>query len=672
MDEAVSGGSRHRPWESSKHTAGGTAATTPTVSLAEIFDTAFTSDVDAPPNSDCVMGDMELDPLFAESDVEGAVEVVERNPRAEPVWSFPLTNRPIVRPQEEYWAPGTSYLPPTPTTYTPPYVHNARHRHHRYRSGGESSGEAGPSRSETRFSHSSGTRQSQHSRPRRKLHARSRFNFTQMPSPTPPPPPPPAPIPCEEDSPSAPDLQLDWYSSTEDEHSDDDSGIEVLSMQFPSNNMNNPTNNSHNNNNSNGSNNNSSSSSNYTQERVTSSNGNNTNGIGSTNHMNPHNMVPVVDLTQESDEEMVFGNPVSHSPPPRHPPPHTPVIRYRLASRFQQPEPPEHLPPYVHPPPPSTCIHAHPPTPWLTPMPGPPPPPAHITYAPSHIGVPDPGYVGPRLHPITQHRLWQSQHRMIEMHRRHLHGLNRREVVMDSYNPPPLQFNHTHPHPHQPPLQQPTVYSRPEVPHPPLPPPMVSLTQMPGDTLETLTVAPPPPARQTEIVIQSAPTGNHQHVRHYFHHYHPPASGRLATHLHISIGPGPTAMSTPVLTHDFLPLPLWFSRHMSHRLDDYMRYLENRRNASANRGASQHTIESFTFPHKYKRMKKETDDMEDNTEKCTICLSEFEDFEDVRRLPCMHLFHVECVDQWLSSNKRCPICRVDIETHLNKDVSWAT
>lgn len=32
------------------------------------------------------------------------------------------------------------------------------------------------------------------------------------------------------------------------------------------------------------------------------------------------------------------------------------------------------------------------------------------------------------------------------------------------------------------------------------------------------------------------------------------------------------------------------------------------------------------------QMKKDTDDIEDNTEKCTICLSEFEDFEDVRYL----------------------------------------
>ena len=27
----------------------------------------------------------------------------------------------------------------------------------------------------------------------------------------------------------------------------------------------------------------------------------------------------------------------------------------------------------------------------------------------------------------------------------------------------------------------------------------------------------------------------------------------------------------------------------------------------------------------------------------------------------MHLFHIVCVDQWLTTNKKCPICRVDIE-----------
>ena len=40
-----------------------------------------------------------------------------------------------------------------------------------------------------------------------------------------------------------------------------------------------------------------------------------------------------------------------------------------------------------------------------------------------------------------------------------------------------------------------------------------------------------------------------------------------------------------------------------------------------------------------------------------------------RRLPCMHLFHQVCVDQWLITNKKCPICRVDIEAQLPSE-SW--
>lgn len=87
----------------------------------------------------------------------------------------------------------------------------------------------------------------------------------------------------------------------------------------------------------------------------------------------------------------------------------------------------------------------------------------------------------------------------------------------------------------------------------------------------------------------------------------------------------------------------------------------------------------------------------DTDEKCTICLSMLEDGEDVRyaaalrgavkkfhcyccvfsgmnqiscvcrRLPCMHLFHQACVDQWLATSRKCPICRVDIETQLTPD-----
>ncbi|KAJ8285451.1 hypothetical protein GJAV_G00026920 [Gymnothorax javanicus] len=94
---------------------------------------------------------------------------------------------------------------------------------------------------------------------------------------------------------------------------------------------------------------------------------------------------------------------------------------------------------------------------------------------------------------------------------------------------------------------------------------------------------------------------------------------------------------------------------------------------SVNRGAVQTTIERYTFPHKYKKRKpvdlkiSMNEEESDIDEKCTICLSMLEDGEDVRRLPCMHLFHQACVDQWLATSRKCPICRVDIETQLTPD-----
>ncbi|XP_072518246.1 E3 ubiquitin-protein ligase ARK2C isoform X2 [Salminus brasiliensis] len=94
---------------------------------------------------------------------------------------------------------------------------------------------------------------------------------------------------------------------------------------------------------------------------------------------------------------------------------------------------------------------------------------------------------------------------------------------------------------------------------------------------------------------------------------------------------------------------------------------------SVSRGAVQTTIERFTFPHKYKKRKPlemklcEDEEESDVDEKCTICLSMLEDGEDVRRLPCMHLFHQACVDQWLATSRKCPICRVDIQTQLTPD-----
>lgn len=61
------------------------------------------------------------------------------------------------------------------------------------------------------------------------------------------------------------------------------------------------------------------------------------------------------------------------------------------------------------------------------------------------------------------------------------------------------------------------------------------------------------------------------------------------------------------------------------RLNRFVRVIEER----ANRGATQDTIETHTLPHKYKKLRRESEADEDS-EKCTICLSQFEIDNDVR------------------------------------------
>jgi len=48
-------------------------------------------------------------------------------------------------------------------------------------------------------------------------------------------------------------------------------------------------------------------------------------------------------------------------------------------------------------------------------------------------------------------------------------------------------------------------------------------------------------------------------------------------------------------------------------------------------------------------------------ERCLVCLSDFELEEEARRLvQCQHIFHRECIDQWLTTGRNsCPLCRCE-------------
>jgi len=53
-------------------------------------------------------------------------------------------------------------------------------------------------------------------------------------------------------------------------------------------------------------------------------------------------------------------------------------------------------------------------------------------------------------------------------------------------------------------------------------------------------------------------------------------------------------------------------------------------------------------------------------EQCPCCMEDFEEGENIRVLPCFHVFHQNCADPWLQKMPDCPLCRCDIRSSLEK------
>lgn len=69
-------------------------------------------------------------------------------------------------------------------------------------------------------------------------------------------------------------------------------------------------------------------------------------------------------------------------------------------------------------------------------------------------------------------------------------------------------------------------------------------------------------------------------------------------------------------------------------------------------------IEQFTWPPR--------DEGGCSQTKCMICLCDFEIGDDCRRLPCRHVFHASCVDEWLRRCTDCPICKDNVDRAIRK------
>lgn len=50
--------------------------------------------------------------------------------------------------------------------------------------------------------------------------------------------------------------------------------------------------------------------------------------------------------------------------------------------------------------------------------------------------------------------------------------------------------------------------------------------------------------------------------------------------------------------------------------------------------------------------------------RCVICMMDFVYGDPIRFLPCMHIYHMDCIDDWLMRSFTCPSCMEPVDAAL--------
>ena len=51
-------------------------------------------------------------------------------------------------------------------------------------------------------------------------------------------------------------------------------------------------------------------------------------------------------------------------------------------------------------------------------------------------------------------------------------------------------------------------------------------------------------------------------------------------------------------------------------------------------------------------------------DRCAICMVDFDYGDAIRFLPCLHIYHKECIDDWLIRSFTCPSCMEPVDAAL--------
>ncbi|CAH3138894.1 unnamed protein product [Pocillopora meandrina] len=70
-----------------------------------------------------------------------------------------------------------------------------------------------------------------------------------------------------------------------------------------------------------------------------------------------------------------------------------------------------------------------------------------------------------------------------------------------------------------------------------------------------------------------------------------------------------------------------------------------------------------------------TEESAESDKFCAVCKEQCSKDEDVRRLPCSHIFHFGCIKPWLKMHDSCPVCRLSLsntQTRGSRDSDSST
>lgn len=92
-------------------------------------------------------------------------------------------------------------------------------------------------------------------------------------------------------------------------------------------------------------------------------------------------------------------------------------------------------------------------------------------------------------------------------------------------------------------------------------------------------------------------------------------------------------------------------------------FLDNSLNFNENFNENFEDVKVTLTPEEFNNFNKiqiSNDNYENYKKQCNICIEDYKINDFVTELPCKHLFHKECIENWLCKEKiSCPVCRKD-------------